>query len=284
MKKSIGFATIFLLLSALGAQAAPSERVPKGNDSKPQPSYYAPPAEQRYLEVKRQLDDLDKGNLDKLVEKVERALDKVVARLSSNRGDPKTDFDQSENKQHSPKHAPLPAPEPEPTPEPTPEPAPEPAPSPVPEPTPTPVPAPSPEPAPSYTVDLTVNWQITPTSIFAGEAYVYYYDLTGAALYDKVLVVYDAVTLEPLSVTGIKTTTTTQMPDLSGMSLTSIYTMPDGSTIQKYGLFTPDVVSSADVKKWVELYYDPLGFFQKAIITTIDDLPLSSVNVAPLVI
>ena len=134
-------------------------------------------------------------------------------------------------------------------------------------------------------MDLTVDWMATSPSVSSsGEAYVYYYNYTGTTPYDTILVTYDSTTLQPISVLGYKSSVSTEFPDLTGMLITSIYTLSNGYTVVKLGLFTPDVLTQADVKKWVELYYDALGHFQSAFITTIDDLPISSVNIPPLVI
>ncbi len=229
--------------------------------------------EQRYGEVKDELDQEDKKDNPSLKEKVSQAAENLKqAILDLTRGDPKTDFDQrenrghldlqhgdpkttfnqSENRMHSPRFAPQPPPDPDPTPEPTPE----------------------PEPSPEV-LDLT-TWTIANTYLSGTYKLSVYFQSVGDGLYDVVLVVYDTVTGDAIQATGYRTENVYEMPDRTGLTLVLVTTQADGSKVEKYGLFTEEVTQWSDVTMWVEVYYDPYGNFQYAVIKTIETIPLDT--------
>lgn len=196
----------FLLLF-VASYAQPKDFTP--GKSEDRPSFYQSSAEQKYQEVKDALNKADKKEngpiKDKALEKIGQALSligdisrgdpKTDFNQSENRGhrdiqngDPKTTFNQSENRMHSPRFTPPPPPDPDPTPDPTP----------VPDPTPSP-----------DVLDLT-TWTLANSYVSGTYELSVYFTPVGEGLYDVILIVYDTTTGEAIQATGIARTPFTQ--------------------------------------------------------------------------
>jgi len=111
--------------------------------------------------------------------------EKKDAKGDSQRGDPKTDFSKSENRNHSKANK---------------------------------------ETKPGYKANKKINltnWVETTTDIIGTDtAKTFYYSPSNANPYDKVVAVYDTNTMTLMSATGYISTTLDSVPDLTGMALT----------------------------------------------------------------
>lgn len=214
-------------------------------------------------------DDFGKDSKKSVVELIEDKADfivqsvRLVAGRSNNglypRGDPKTNYDQSENRLHSAVQRARLLPPPPPPPPPS---------------------EPPPPPPPSYLVDL-YNWVVSQQTQ-SSSGWQTLYTPTSSSDYDAILVVYDTTTLEPTSITGYITELVTTFPSLEGTLLVFKTTAPDGSVVELYGFVTADMTSIADVTDWIEVRYDAAGQFVDATIRTAESLPLDSINIPSL--
>ena len=205
---------VLLLLSfcapvALAKQTTPLEK----NNSKSDQKMPASVAHEMkgYEETKKALDEESKQpslkeKASKIVDAVKTTVVAVLekAKQSSQRGDPKTDYSQSENRQHSSKaHEAKKHPR---------------------------------------KLDLSTpavsHFFVSETTVQAN----YSYD--PADPYEMVIVIYDAVTKRPLSATGYIPTMLDTLPDLSSMTLVSSAVRSDGTLAsQRYQTF-PDATGA----------------------------------------
>lgn len=168
-----------------------------------------------------------------------------------NRGDPKTTFDQSENRYHSQKQVQKDQ-ENNPPDDTT-----------VEEDTTTE----TPEQTPQITLDLT-GWTIgSQGSSHTDYSVTYLNGGTG----EQAIVIYDLTTGTVKSVTLQTTVTTTTTPDLSSLEYQWSFTKEDGTTVELYKTGQDSAI----------LYYDANGNLIKAVVTTVEEISLDSVTIPP---
>lgn len=184
--------------------------------------------------------------LKEAVKEKSKDSDKDGDKKRENRGDPKTDFDQKENREHrnndkaKGKCAPV----------------------------------------IQKPVDLK-KYQVAGELEVVGNLRTVIYTPTGDNLYyDLVTVTYDITTGEMVGAKGIKTVTVTTEPDLSGMTLVLQSNLADGTTVKKYALYTTPQMSVDDVSKWVLAYHQTSSqLFLYARVQTIDTLDPKKVKI-----
>ena len=96
----------------------------------------------------------------------------------------------------------------------------------------------------------------------------YFYDTSKSNTFNKVIVTYDAATLQPLSATGLKVSVLSTVPDLTGMTLVSTAFHSDGTLANQTYQSGPD---ASGVTTLVSVNYD---FGQVSYVAQIVSQPL----------